>query len=136
MNASHGLSCIFGFCVIISICSCSKRNAIKLSSPAKTSQSIEVESAPSTRPSAPTTRARNLNDLKLGPELTRDQVIAVWGPPDGDRGFGMPYEAYTMAQGQEVWFVFSATPPRNLIGAALVGPDGQHKVLFARERSR
>lgn len=126
--------CILVLWLIVMTCSCSRRNSIKVANTHQTTERVEAAGAPLSRPSVPTTRARKLTDLKLGPELTRDQVIAVWGPRDGDRGFGMPYEAYAMAQGQEVWFVFSGTSPRNLITALLVGPDGHDKVLFARGR--
>jgi len=123
-------------CMMILMCSCSKRNSTNAVVTQQSSRSVEVAKAPVTRPSAPTTRARKLTDLKLGPELTRDQVIAVWGPPDGDRGFGVEYKAYAMPDGQELWLVFSPTSPRYLITALLVRADGQDKLLFARERSR
>lgn len=135
MKTTYALRSSLVFCLIISICSCSRRNAIKVVENHRATQPAEAASAPPTRPSAPTTRARKLAGLKLGPELTRDQVIAVWGPPDGDRGFGMPYEAYTMADGRELWFLFSPTPPNYLAEALLVSPQsGQHKILFGGGR--
>ena len=126
--------CILVLCLIVTTCSCSRRNSIKVANAHQTTEPVEAASAPLSRPSVPTTRERRLTDLKLGPELTRDQVIAVWGPPDGDRGFGVEYKAYAMPDGQELWLVFSPTSPRNLIAALLVVPHGQHKLLFARER--
>ena len=105
MNPSYALCSPLVFFLIISSCSCSRRNTSKIANTQKTKEPVEAVITPLTRPSAPTTRTRKLTDLKLGPQLTRDQVIAVWGAPDGDRSFGMPYEAYTMQQGQDVCWI-------------------------------
>lgn len=65
---------------------------------------------------------RKLTDVTFTAEMTRENLAAVWGPPDGPRGSGVEYYAYAMENGDEVWVVFSSEPPHRLTGALLVSP--------------
>jgi len=75
---------------------------------------------------------RRLSDLKFTADLTRDQVSAVWGQPDGKRGSGVEYLAYKLKDGEEVLMEFLPEAPYRLHGAIVVFPrTGQHRILFA-----
>jgi hypothetical protein len=87
-----------------------------------------------TLPSAHVTHARKLSDIKFTADMTKDQVAAVWGEPDGKRGFGIAYVEYTLEDGQEVWIQFMLEAPYRLLAAIIVSPQtGQHKILFEKK---
>jgi hypothetical protein len=72
-----------------------------------------------------------MTDIPMGVGMTREKVFAVWGPPDGLRGSGMPYEAYTLDDGRELWFLFGRDSPYPVVGVLVCTPGtGDHKILF------
>jgi hypothetical protein len=76
---------------------------------------------------------RNLSDIRFTADLTQEQVVTIWGQPDGYRGSGIAYVEYTLKDGQEVWMTFLLGSPHRLNWALLfpVG-GGKPKTLFAR----
>jgi hypothetical protein len=78
-------------------------------------------------------KPRRLEDIKLCAELTREQVLALWGPPNAPRGFGVDYRAYILEDGQELYLEFSTAPPCRLHIARLFSPKtGERKSLFPK----
>lgn len=77
--------------------------------------------------------ARNLSDIHFSADLTQEQVVTIWGQPDGYRGFGIAYFEYTLNSGQEVWITYLPDSSHRLNWALLfpVG-GGKPKTLFAR----
>jgi hypothetical protein len=127
MNKQHVWCCAL---LIIVICSCKQRHAMS-SSEAPSSQPVASRST-ATNPTTHMSRHRTLDELRLTAELTRDQVAALWGPPDGDRGSGVQYLAYVLEDGEELWLEFLSMPPHRLHGAVLYSPEsGKHRVLFS-----
>jgi hypothetical protein len=63
----------------------------------------------------PILAGRTLGDLIFGPDLTRDDVVAMWGPPDFLRGSGIAYSAYRLDDGQETWFEFQKESGRLVV---------------------
>jgi len=87
-----------------------------------------------TPPFTHVTSARKLSDIKFTADLTREQVAAVWGAPDGHRGFGIDYYAYTLEDGQEVRIQFTPEAPYQLLAVIIVSPQtGQLKILFEKK---
>jgi hypothetical protein len=75
---------------------------------------------------------RKLSDIHFSANLTQEQVVTIWGQPDGDRGSGIAYVEYTLEDGQEVLLAFLPEPPYSLQMAMLFSPHtGQRKTLFS-----
>src|SRR5260370_21423210 len=83
-----------------------------------------------------TMKSRHLGDIKISSELTREQVMALWGPPDGIRpsATGIEFSAYTLDDGQELWFVWNLESPSFGEGAVLISTTGEYKRLFRKSR--
>jgi len=81
-------------------------------------------------------KSRRLDDIKLSDDSTREQVLALWGPPDATRGSGtgIDFMAYTLENGQELWFVWNLEPPCFGEGAVLISTTGEYKRLFWKPR--
>jgi hypothetical protein len=73
---------------------------------------------------------RGLTEIKITSELTEDEVVSKWGKPQGHRGSGISYLAYTLDDGREVWLAFLAEPPRRLRGAVLFSQSTGRKVTL------
>lgn len=95
----------------------------------------EVTNSVASNETTRVTRGRRLSDIKLAADLTREQVVTMWGPPDGHRGSGLDYLMYTLEDGQELWLLFGLEPPFGLRAASLVSPEGGHrKNLFQKDQ--
>jgi hypothetical protein len=76
-------------------------------------------------------KPRRLDDIKLCAELTEEQVLALWGQPDGLRGSGSDYRAYTLEDGRELWLEYSSDSRRHLLSAGLFSPTScEHQLVF------
>ena len=76
---------------------------------------------------------RKLSDIQLDDTVTREQVTKIWGPPDNRLGSGIDYWAYSLQNGEAVWFTFMPDPPFHLVGAILVSPKtGSRTRLFGK----
>src|SRR5437764_5116393 len=77
------------------------------------------------KPKQLTSVSRRLDDFRMirAGELTREYVVAIWGPPDALRGSGVDYRAYVLEDGQELWFKWKLGPPRFGHEALLFSPS-------------
>ena len=75
---------------------------------------------------------RRLEDIKFTADLTKDELVSIWGKPDGGRGSGIDYIEYTLEDGREVWVNFLPEPPYRLNIALLCPPTGKPETLFSR----
>lgn len=78
-----------------------------------------------------------LDEIKLNPELTREKVRALWGPPHWYRGpeedNDMDYEGYRLEKNQELWLAFFSDPPYRLCYASRrSGESTERTVLFSK----
>lgn len=81
-----------------------------------------------------THKSRALTEIKLTGDLTREQVAALWGPPDDFRGSGVDYLEYHLSDGNELWLEFFPEPPYRLRHALLFSAKTrQHTTLFWRQ---
>lgn len=50
----------------------------------------------------------SINGLKLSAELTEEEVLANWGPPDAIVGSGFEYLVYELKDGRRLWLLFDS----------------------------
>ena len=88
---------------------------------------------PQVRTTNPTEHERNVSDLHFTETLTRDEVLSIWGQPDGHRGSGIDYVEYVLADDRKMWLYFHPDPPHRLNIALLFPADGSKpKTLLMR----
>jgi hypothetical protein len=134
MNKMYLLFCIFVLFSAVMLCSCTDRTMQTPKSLKSSSLQAGDENMSTSNQITEVICKRKLSDIKFTADLTRDQVAAIWGPPDGKRGSGIAYIEYSLEDGQEVWLQFISGPPYRLQGAILLSPStGQHKSLFEEQ---
>lgn len=78
-----------------------------------------------------TRRSLRLSDINLSEQLTKEQVISNWGPPDAIVGSGVEYLCYTLEDGCQLGLRFASKKPHQLLDAFLTDSSKKEsKVLF------
>jgi hypothetical protein len=78
----------------------------------------------------PSKGPRRLADIRLSPDLRKDEVLHIWGPPDAHRGSGVDYLEYALDDGRKLWLNFSPVLPYDLKGAIVSTTNGPFQTLF------
>jgi hypothetical protein len=86
---------------------------------------------PSMQPVYKPTRQLQLNDIELGAQLTKSQVLNNWGLPDDIVGSLFDNWIYKMADGRRLWLLFSWNEPHPLLKAIICDVSGNDReILF------
>jgi len=94
--------------------------------------SKSINNEPNTRITTPNTGRRlRLDEIKLSVQLTKEQVIAKWGPPDAIEGFGVEYFVYKLGDGRHLGLRFASQEPHPLLSAIITDESKREsKVIF------
>jgi hypothetical protein len=81
-----------------------------------------IRGGPPCNKAAHSTGHRRLSDLKFTPDLTYQQVTAIWGRPDSFGGSGIDYFLYQLREDNVVWLEFEPDAPYRLLGGYIRNP--------------
>lgn len=96
------------------------------------SDALAAANGPTTNQPSKRKEKRNLDDIKLTPDLTTTQVVSAWGPPDSREGSGIDYWAYKLDQDRTVWLTFTLEDPPRLNWALLFYRSGVCVHIFSK----
>jgi hypothetical protein len=117
----------------VTICSCSKGVPNLSNTPSDSGALPNTTGSAERQPATRVVRARRLSDIKLSTTLTREQVVDLWGPPDGEPATGADYKAYRLEDGRMLWLLFTPVSPEQLQKAIVWSRDGREReFLFGK----
>ena len=91
-----------------------------------------INNEPNTRLTTPNTaRLLRLDEIELSVHLTKEQVVAKWGPPDAIEGSGVEYLVYKLDDGRYLGLKFASQEPHPLLTAIITDESKKEsKIIF------
>lgn len=80
-------------------------------------------------PAAPPARPLKLGAIRPTAQLTKEQFLSEFGPPEAVEGSGVEYLVYQLDDGRRLWLLFAARNPHPLLKVIVFSREGREIVF-------